>query len=244
MRKGAEAPELDSLSGEPRISSPPGENKMIKDIHGIKACREAQGVRTIEIPIEDFEFLLKELIDTHNLLAEVVRDAAMEKPRELARTAEKNAASLKAEIDPLGKLLKVNGYIRQMIAKVKSGVGTRAPTEEHFATVVRTKIQARALQLMDYILGSHFPSGIFSIDSKQARMLVAGKEGEEPSRRDIIRVLWRAKKLWPSLDVDHRPNDPRGTIRATLKEADRPLTPLIDVGITWQRSRREVTLSL
>jgi hypothetical protein len=72
----------------------------------------------LEIPLSEFQHLLKELATTYNQIAETVRDAGILRGRELARITEDNSRALKAEKSPITKFLLLNAFIRQHLAKV------------------------------------------------------------------------------------------------------------------------------
>jgi hypothetical protein len=202
----------------------------------------------LEVPLSELQGLLNEMLLTHNLLAEMVRDAGILRGRELARITEKHATSLKAEKSPLTKILLLNAYIRQFLIKVRDRLKSMPTPENSKVVQVCSKIMARAIQIIDYIkcYGEDDPHGKrdVSLDSQGARLLFSGKTGEPVSRRDTIRAMKRAEALWPALHCGHRPNDGRQTMRLTINRDDLGIAPEFSYRDTWQRSRESVGLSL
>ena len=83
-----------------------------------------------------------------------------------------------------------------------------------------------------------------ALDSQQARILFSGAGGEPVSRKETIRSMKRAEALWPALKCGHRPNDGRQTTRLTAKVEDLKDSPIIGYRDLWQRSGKDVSLSL
>jgi hypothetical protein len=176
----------------------------------------------LEIPASELQGLLNELVLTYNQIAEMVRDAGILRGRELAKMVTRASDSLKATRSPIEKLQLINAYMRQLLTKIRDALKSR-PAEGGKLIQVATKIQARAVQIVDYIktyVEDDFNGKTVSLDSQQARLLFSGKHGEPVSRRDTIRALKRAEKIWPALKCDHRPNDGRQTMRLTAKTED------------------------
>jgi len=202
----------------------------------------------LEIPASELQSLLDEMVLTHNELAELVRDSGILRGRELARLTESHAGALKAERSPITKLMLLNAYIRQFLTKVRDALKTR-PQEGGKIVQVCSKIMARAVLIIDYIktYGEDDPKGgkrDVALDSQQARLLFTGKSKEGVSRRDTIRAMKRAEALWPALRCDHRPNDGRQTMRLTIKRTDLGISPDFGYCDLWQRSGRDVSLSV
>ena len=87
------------------------------------------------------------------------------------------------------------------------------------------------------------PAG-YGLDSQQARILFSGAGGEPVSRKETIRAMKRAEALWPALRCAHRPNDGRQTMRLTIKRTDLGISPEFVYCDLWQRSGKDVSLSL
>jgi len=203
--------------------------------------------QTLEIPVSEFQAILEDLVLIYNQMAEAVRDAGLLRGKELARLTEDHARALKAEKSPTVKLMRLNAYIKQLFLKIREALKSR-PEEGGKVIQVCSKIMARAVQIIDYIKTTMqddpFRRKEISLDSQQARILFSGAGGEPVSRRDTIRAMRRAEKLWPALNCGHRPNDGRQTMRLIGKAEELKDSPIIGYRDLWQRSGEKVILSL
>ena len=202
----------------------------------------------LEIPLSEFQSILKDLVLIYNQMAEAIRDADILRGRELARLTEDRTRSLKAESSPITKILLLNAYCKQLLTKIREALKSR-PGESGKVVQVCSKIAARAIQIIEYIktYGEDDPKGSkrdVGLDSQQARLLFSGKSKEGVSRRDTIRAMRRAEALWPALRCGHRPNDGRQTMRLTIHRDDLGCGPEFGYSDLWQRSDRRVALSL
>jgi len=212
-----------------------------------KADFESPDDPILEIPLSELQGLLNEMVLTHNQIAEIVRDAGILRGRELARIVTRASDSLKATRSPIEKLQLINAYIRQLLTKIRDALKSR-PAEGGKIIQVLSKIQARAIQIVEYVknLTQENPERRteIALDSQQARMLFSGAGGEPVSRKETIRAMKRAEALWPALRCGHRPNDGRQTTRLTAKIEELKETPESSHRDLWQRSDRRVGLSL
>ncbi|MDD1762709.1 MAG: hypothetical protein LUQ59_10815 [Methanothrix sp.] len=200
----------------------------------------------LEIPLSELQHLLSEIAITHNQLAEIVRDSGILRGRELARLTESHNTALKAERSPLVKLIMLNAYIRQFLTKVRDALKSR-PAEGSRVVQVLSKIQARAIQIVEYIkttIQDDPKRKEIALDSQQARILFSGAGGEPVSRKETIRAMKRAEYLWPALKCGHRPSDGRQTTRLTAKVDEMQDSPIIGYRDLWQRSGKDVSLRL
>ena len=201
----------------------------------------------LEIPLSEFQGLLNEMVLTHNQIAETIRDAGILRGRELSKMVARASDSLKATRSPIEKLQLLNAYIRQFLTKIREALKNR-PTEGGKVIQVLSKIQARAIQIVDYIKTTIQDDPLrrkeIALDSQQARILFSGAGGEPVSRKETIRAMRRAEALWPALNCGHRPNDGRQTTRLTAKVEELKDAPIIGYRDLWQRSDRRVALSL
>ena len=199
-----------------------------------------------EIPFSELQGLLNEMVLTYNQIAETVRDAGILRGRELARMLTRASDSLKATRSPIEKLQLINAYIRQLLTKIREALKSR-PQEGGKIVHVCSKIMARAVQIVDYIktITQDDPKRKeIALDSQQARILFSGAGGEPVSRKETIRAMKRAEVLWPALNCGHRPNDGRQTTRLTAKVEELKDSPIIGYRDLWQRSGRDVSLSI
>ncbi len=174
----------------------------------------------LEVPALELQGLFDELIMTYNALNELLKDQGILRGRELAELNLRATQKVKAEKDPFGKLKLLNAFIRQQIAHVRKALAARPPTSPSDQGVIRqaiTKIQLRAMAIVEHVQTLAEGRKEISLNSGQARQFIAGREGKPPSRRDAIRALRRAEKLCPALSCDHTPGDGRQTIRLTAK---------------------------
>ncbi|VVB63360.1 Uncharacterised protein [uncultured archaeon] len=201
----------------------------------------------LEIPLDEFKAILADLTTTYNLVAELVRDSVILRGRELARMTTEASNSIKAG-SPIEKVLLLNAHTRRLLAKVRDAL-KRGPSPESEKIIhVCSKIQARALQIIDYVktYGEGEPTGKrdVGLDSQQARLIFKGADKEKVSRRDTIRAMKRAETLWPAMTLAHRPNDGRQTMRLTIPREDLRDSPETNYRTTWQRSRGSTGLAL
>ena len=182
--------------------------------------------------MSEFTGIIADLTMTYNMVAELVRDSAILRGRELARMAATAQSSLKATQSPAEKVLLLNAHTRRLLAKVGEALKSRPSSEGGKIIQVCTKIQARAIQILDYLktYGEDDPTGKgdVGLDSQQARLIFKGADNEKVSRRDTIRAMKRAEALWPAMTLAHRPNDGRMTMRLTIPREDLEDSPEID----------------
>jgi len=202
---------------------------------------------TIEIPVSEFQNIIKDLADTYNQVAEMVRDAGILRGHPLAKMVTRASDSLKAVGSPTEKILLLNAYLRQLLGKIRDALKNR-PEEGGKIIQVLSKIQARAIQIVDYIKTTIQDDPLrrkeIALDSQQARILFSGAGGEPVSRKETIRAMRRAEALWPALRCGHRPNDGRQTMRLAAKVEELKDAPIIGYCDLWQRSDRRVALRL
>jgi hypothetical protein len=199
----------------------------------------------LEIPASELQGLLNEMVLTHNQIAETVRDAGILRGRELSKMVTRASDSLKATRSPIEKLQLINAYIRQLLTKIREALKSQ-PAEGGKIVQVISKIQARAIQLVEYIKATvqGSPRKEIALDSQQARILFSGACGEPVSRKETIRAMRRAETLWPALKCGHRPNDGRQTTRLTAKVQVLQNVPIMGYRDLWQRSDRCVSIGL
>ena len=160
----------------------------------------------LEIPLSEFQGLLEEMVLTHNQIAEMIRDAGILRGRELSKMVTRASDSLKATRAPMEKLQLLNAYIRQLLTKIREALKSR-PEEGGKVIQVLSKIQARTIQIVDYIKTTIQDDPLrkkeIALDSQQARILFSGAGGEPVSRKETIRAMKRAGsplaclELWP-----------------------------------------------
>ena len=100
----------------------------------------------LEIPVSKLQGLLNELATTYNVVAEMVRDSAILRGRELARMTTEASNSIKATGSPIDKMLLLNAHTRRLLAKVRETLKTRSSQEGGKIIQVSSQIMARAVQ--------------------------------------------------------------------------------------------------
>lgn len=184
----------------------------------------------LEIPLDDLQGLLSEMVETYNLMVELVKDSGILRGRELGRLTASAQDSLMAARSPIDKMLLLNAFIRQILSRLKAQMKAQPQQAGKIIQVV-SKIQARAVKILDYIQARAEGKKEIAIDSHEARTMLAGS-GEHVSRKECIRAMRRAEKLCPALECGHRPGDGRRTMRLTGLAKD-----LLDFNCDiWQRS--------
>ena len=181
----------------------------------------------LEIPASDLQGLLSEMVCTYNEIADTLKEAGI-RGRDLARLTIKANESLMAALSPIDKMLFLNAFIRQLLSRLKTQIKAQPRQAGRIVQVV-SKIQARAIKIVDYIQARAEGRKEISLDSQEARTMLAGS-GEHVSRKECIRAMRRAETLYPVLKCGHRPGDGRQTMRLTGLARD-----LLDCDI-WQRS--------
>jgi hypothetical protein len=198
----------------------------------------------IEIPISQMQSLFNELITTYNALNDLLKENSILRGRELAELNENAMRAIKNEKSPVGKLLLLNVFIRQQISHMRKALKTGSPASaaEHTIRQAISKIQLRAMSIVEHVKAIAEGKKEIAFNSGQARQFLAGREGQEPSRRDTIRALRRAERICPALNCGHTPYDGRATIRLTAKAEDLKGAEIKKEGIDRiprQRSRLE-----
>lgn len=186
----------------------------------------------LEIPASELELVLREATDFFNQTATLVEEAGVLRGRELSRWIARASAGLKATQSPIEKLMLIFAYLRQLLAKLREALKAR-PQEGGKVVQVVSKIQARAIQIIDYLkttVSDDPKRKEIALDSQQARILFSGAGGEPVSRKETIRAMRRAEVLWPALRCGHRPNDGRQTTRLTAKLETTRIRPTVTFG--------------
>ena len=195
----------------------------------------------VEIPLTELQSVFNELIGTYNLLNDLLKDQGILRGRELAELNTRATQSLKSEKMPMSKINLLNAFIRQQITHIKKALQARPPakaTNEGRISQAITKIQLRALAIIEHINVMAEGKKEVAFNSSQARQFLAGREGKPPSRRDAIRALWRVGKICPTLVCDHTPNDGRQTMRLIAKVDDLKHTEIMELDIERDRRQR------
>jgi hypothetical protein len=200
-----------------------------------------------EVPLSELEGLLEALVETHNQIAAVVQEAGILRGRELARVTANHTQALRAEKSPIMKIHLINIYIRRHVIRIREALKARPTVGGGKVVQVVSKIAARAVQIITHImtLARDDPKRKdITLDSSHARTLFSGADGEQVSRKETIRAMRRAERLWPALECSHRPNDGRQTMRISARAEDVAYAPEVDHCFSWQRSGQSIGLSI
>ena len=141
----------------------------------------------LEIPASDLQGLLSEMVETYNLMVELVKDSGVLRGRDLARLTTKANDSLMAARSPIEKMLLLNAFLRQLLSRLRDSMKAQ-PRQAGRIVQVISKIQARAVKLVDYIQAKAEGRKEISLDSGEARAMLAGS-GENVSRKECIRAM-------------------------------------------------------
>jgi len=202
----------------------------------------------IEITVFELQGFFDELIQTYNPLNDLLKDQGILRGRELAELNNRVSQAVKAAKSPIEKLLILNAFVRQQISRVSKALQVRPPASPSDQGVIRqaiSKIQLRALAVVEHVKTIAEGKEKVAFSSTQARDFLAGREGKAPSRRDTIRALRRAEKICPALVCGHTPGDGRQTMRLTARTEDLRDSEVIresEGRDTRQRSRIEEAL--
>jgi len=201
----------------------------------------------LEIPASELQHFFDDLILTFNSLNDLIKDNGILRGRELAELNTRASQAVKAARSPMEKLLILNAYIRQQMGHIGRTMKARpntTPTDQGVIRQAITKIQLRAVAIVEHIRTIAEGNKEVAFNSAQTRDFLAGREGKSPSRRDAIRALRRAEKLCPALRCGHTPGDGRQTIRLIAKVEELQDSPIFGYRDLWQRSDRRVALCL
>ena len=185
----------------------------------------------LEIPLADMQGLLSEMVSTYNAMVELVKDSGILRGRDLARLTTKAQDGLMAARSPIEKGVLLCAFTRQLLSRLKAHMKAQ-PRQAGKIIQVVSKIQARAVKIVDYIQARAEGRKEVALDSHEARTMLAGS-GEHVSRKECIRAMRRAETLCPSLECNHKPGDGRQTMRLTGLAGE--IAGLLD-RISWQRS--------
>ena len=152
--------------------------------------------------------------------------------------------TIKNENSPIQKLILLNAYIRKAFKPIREAI-SRRPAANVAERIIQasTKIKLRAVMLYEHvktIAKGENRKKDFAFGSPDVRTFLAGKEGQAPSRRDAIRAMEKAERLFPALRCEHTPNDGRATMRLVAKIDDLDCCDIIEKDCErskWQRFR-------
>ena len=178
----------------------------------------------LEIPLSELQALFNSSVALFNDILDIAREERLLDKKDASALLINTQNSIKNEKSPIQKLVLLNAYIRQAFKPIREAI-SRRPAANAAERIIQasTKIKLRAMMLYEHvktIAKSENRKKDFAFGSPDIRTFLAGKEGQVPSRRDAIRAMERAEKLFPALKCEHTPNDGRATMRLVARIED------------------------
>ena len=198
----------------------------------------------LEIPLSELQGLYNSSVALFNDILDIAREEKLLDKKDSAELLINAQAAIKNEKFPIQKLILLNAFIRQAFKPIREAM-SRRPAANATERIIQasTKIKLRAIMLYEHvktIAKSENRKKDFAFGSPDIRLFLAGKEGQAPSRRDAIRAMEKAERLFPALKCEHTPNDGRQTIRIIARVEDLDYCEIIKDDCerdNWQRFR-------
>jgi hypothetical protein len=203
----------------------------------------------LEFPLSELQALFNSSVALFNDILDLTREERLLDKKDSAELLINAQNAIKAEKSPVQKLILLNAYIRKAFKPIKEAI-SRRPAANAAERIIQasTKIKLRAVMLYEHvktIAKGENRKKDFAFGSPDVRLFLAGKEGVAPSRRDAIRAMEKAEKLFPALKCEHTPNDGRATMRLLAKVDDLDYCEIIKEDRKrddWQRFRMSEVL--
>jgi len=180
--------------------------------------------QAVEVMLSGLQSLADTLAEFFNDVLDIAREARALDKKESAELLINAQASIKNEKDPIQKLILITTYAKKAFKPVREALERRpAANATEMIIQASTKIKLRATMLFEHVKAiakGENRKKDFAFSSPDVRLFLAGKEGAAPSRRDAIRAMEKAEKLFPALKCEHTPNDGRQTMRIIAKIDD------------------------
>jgi hypothetical protein len=178
----------------------------------------------LEIHVSELQALFNSSVALFNDILDIAREERLLDKKGASELLINAQNAIKAEKSPIQKLILLNAYIRKAFKPIKEAI-SRRPAANATERIIQasTKIKLRAVMLYEHvktIAKGENRKKDFAFGSPDVRTFLAGKEGQAPSRRDAIRAMEKAEKLFPALKCEHTPNDGRATMRLVAKVDD------------------------
>jgi hypothetical protein len=198
----------------------------------------------LEFPASELQALLDSSVALFNDILDIAREERLIGKKDASELLVNAGAAIKNEKSPIQKLILLNAYIRQAFKPIREAIARR-PAANATERIIQasTKIKLRAVMLYEHvrtIARGENRKKDFAFSSPDIRLFFAGKEGIAPSRRDAIRAMEKAERLFPALKCEHTPNDGRATMRLVAKVDDLDYCEIIKEDRErdgWQRFR-------
>jgi len=178
----------------------------------------------LEIPASELQALINSSVALFNDILDIAREERLIGKKDASELLVNAGAAIKNEKSPIQKLILLNAYVRQAFKPIREAI-VRRPAANATERIIQasTKIRLRAVMLYEHvktIAKGENRKKDFAFSSPDVRTFLAGKEGKPPSRRDAIRCMEKAERLFPALKCEHTPNDGRATMRLVAKVDD------------------------
>ena len=245
MKKGTEAPaylpgragaidlnkdsftfENKSLSGESSPLSLEHENTRLK-----ARIAELEG---------DLQTVFINIAETFEAISSVLKDQAILRGKDMALFMQPAKEATKE-----GDSIRLLALARQGISKLRKALQSSPATSiKHIADqappllVAMTKVELRAIEIKEQIEAN----GSKTFSSRDARLFLSGKEGQEPSRRDTIRALKRTVKLLPRYVLEVTGNLSRLICRDVRSDIEITISEKEEKRSLWQRTGMSLAL--
>jgi len=198
----------------------------------------------LEIPLSELQALSNSTVALFNDILDIAREERLIDKKESAELLINAQTAIKNEKSPIQKLTLLNAYTRKAFKPIREAI-SRRPAANAAERIIQasTKIKLRAVMLYEHvktIAKGENRKKDFAFGSPDVRLFLAGKEGQAPSRRDAIRAMEKAERLFPALKCEHTPNDGRATMRLVAKVDDLDYCEFIKEDRerdNWQRFR-------
>jgi hypothetical protein len=214
-----------------------------------KADFEPPEDHILEVPLTELQSLSTALVGLFNDILDLDREERLLEKKEASELLISAQHSIQNEKSPIQKLLFLIAYVKKAFKPVKDAISRRpAATATDSIIQAATKIKLRAIMLFEHVKTIAKGEGRkkdFAFNSPAVRLFLAGKEGAAPSRRDAIRAMEKAERLFPALKCEHTPNDGRATMRLVAKVDDLDYCEIIKEDRKrddWQRFRMSEVL--
>jgi hypothetical protein len=188
----------------------------------------------------DLQTVFINVAETFEAVATTLKDQAILRGRELSEFMEPARKAAKA-----GDSIRLLAFTRQATSKLRKALQNIPATSIKTVAdpgkpvlVAVSKVELRSLQIKERIEESG--SKVFS--SRDARQYIAGKEGEEPSRRDTIRALKRTVKLLPRYVLEVTGNLSRLICRDVRSDIEITISEKEEKRSLWQRQGLTIAL--
>jgi hypothetical protein len=188
----------------------------------------------------DLQTVFLNVVETFEAISSVLKDQAILRGKDMALFMEPAKEATKQ-----GDSIRLLALARQGISRARKamqsspvtsikGVADQAPP----LLVAMTKVELRALEIKEKIEAN----GSKTFSSRDARQYLAGKEGQEPSRRDTIRALKRTVKLLPRYVLEVTGNLSRLICKDTRSDIEIAITEKEEKRSLWQRTGMSLAL--